>query len=175
MVVAPLSLSNLLTLLMAIACLGSLAQQSRGEIVRLWKLAVPPTIAVGEALVLLASVFEATIVHDAEWLLAALAGAAAGRMRGWSLPLMVDQTWRLVRLQRTVDAIVAAFCLIVVSLIDFASAALEAPILPTDVTAALAALFAGYIGGRAVAIFIRAQRQPHVGLYDARGPSTHGV
>lgn len=175
MVMAPLSLSNVLTMLVALACLGSLAQQSRGDIVRLWKLAVPPSLAVAEALMLLAGMFEATLYHDAQWLIAALIGTIVGRMRGWSVPLLVDQTWRLVRLPPTFDAIVAAVCLIGVATVDFVSAALEEPIVAPDQVAAAAALFAGYIGGRAVALFLRAQRQPHVVLSDPPGTSVHGI
>ena len=171
MVISPLSLANVLTVLVAFACLGSLAQQSRGDVVRLWRLAVPPSLAVAPALMLLAGVFDATLVHDAEWLVAGIVGAAIGRTRGWSVPMQVDQTWRLVRLPPTFDATMAAVGLVGLSIIDFVSAALNDPLVAPALVAAAAAFCAGYIGGRAVALAVRARREPHIGLENARGTS----
>ena len=175
MTVSPLSLANVLTVLVAFACLGSLAQQSRGDVVRLWRLAVPPSLAVAQALVLLAGVFDATLVHDAEWVAAAIVGAAIGRTRGWSVPMQVDQTWRLVRMPPTFDAIMAAVGLIILSIVDFVSAALADLFVAPDLVAAAAAFCAGYIGGRAVALAVRAGRQPHIGLNVSGETSTRSA
>ena len=175
MVISPLSLANVLTVLVAVACLGSLAQQSRGDVVRLWRLAVPPSLAVAPALMLLAGVFDATLVHDAEWLAAGIVGAAIGRTRGWSVPMQVDQTWRLVRLPPTFDATMAAVGLVILSIVDFVSAALNDPFVAPDLVAAAAAFCAGYIGGRAVALAVRARREPHIGLENSHGTSTRSA
>ena len=175
MTISPLSLANVLTVLVAFACLGSLAQQSRGDVVRLWRLAVPPSLAVAPALMLLAGVFDATLVHDAEWVAAAIVGAAIGRTRGWSVPMQVDQVWRLVRMPPTFDATMAAVGLVILSIVDFVSAALGNPYLAPDLVAAAAAFCAGYIGGRAVALAVRTRREPHVGLNDLREASTHSA
>jgi hypothetical protein len=165
--VSPLSLSNVLTVMVAIACLWSIVPQGRGGIVRVWRLAVPACFAAVESLVLLAGVFESTIYHDAEWLVAAAVGGILGRMRGWSVPIDVDHARDLVRLKPSVDAHMAAMCLAVLAAVDFLSAAVEEAVLPTDWVSAAAAFFAAYIGFRALAIVVRARRAPHVTLDNA--------
>jgi len=162
--IAPLSLTNVLTVLMAVTCLTTLVAQSRGEPVKLWRLAVPATLAVGVTLVLLAGVFDANFPHDAEWLAAAAVGSVMGRARGWAMPIAVDHVRDLVVVRRNVDGALAASALVVCSLIDFAGAALEDPIVACNITAAASALFAGYVVSRALAIAVRAGRAPHVEL-----------
>jgi hypothetical protein len=156
--IAPLSLSNVLTVFFAAVCLWTIVPQARGGTVKLWRLAVPPTLATVQALVLLAGVFDATLTHDAEWVAAAALGAMLGRMRGWTLPIEVDRTHDLVRLRPSIDGHLAALGLVILAAIDFTSASLEDPVVPTDCVAACAALFAGYIGCRALSIAVRATR-----------------
>ncbi|WP_139373857.1 hypothetical protein [Enhydrobacter aerosaccus] len=134
---------------------------------KLWRLAVPPGLAAVVALVLLAGVFNATIAHDAEWAIGAVLGAAIGRMRGWMMCIESDQRWGLVKLPRSVDGLAAAFGLVVLSMIDFTGAALEDPVIEPQYVAAGAALCAGYLVFRAIAMTLRASRAPHVELYDA--------
>src|SRR5262245_10668914 len=117
--ISTLSLSNLLTVILAVTCLSTMLPQARGNVVKIWRLAVPPALATVEALVLLASVFEADLWSDAEWLLAAVAGAAVGRMRGWSVPIEVDQLSNLLRQRRSPDATLAATALVLAALVDF--------------------------------------------------------
>ena len=99
--IGPLSLSNVATVAFAAICLWTIAAQVRGNVVKLWRLAVPPSFAAVQAFVLLAGVFDATIISDAEWLAAAVAGGVIGRMRGWALTIEVDQRWDLVRQHRS--------------------------------------------------------------------------
>jgi hypothetical protein len=157
--IAPLSLSNVLTVLLALACLWTIVPQARGDTVRLWRLAAPPGFATAQALVLLAGVFDATFAHDAEWVVAGLIGAALGRMRGWALPFDIDRGRGLLRLRPSIDAHLAAIGLVVLAATDFVSASLEDPIVPTYWVAAGAAFCAGYIGSRAVAMAVRLSRQ----------------
>jgi hypothetical protein len=156
--IAPVSLSNVLTVLLAFACLWAIVPQARGDSVKVWRLAVPPSFASVQALVLLAGVFDATPFHDGEWVAAGFVGAVLGRLRGWSLPIATDSVRDLVRLRPSIDSHLAALALVALSAIDFTSASLEVPILPTDVVAATAAFFAGYIGCRALSIAVRATR-----------------
>ena len=156
--IAPLSLSNILTLFMAVACLLSIVPQARGEGVKLWRVAVPPGFASAQALVLLAGVFDATFVHDAEWLAGGVVGAVLGRMRGWALSFDVDRTRGLIKVQPSIDIHLAAIGLVVLAAIDFMSASFEDPVVPTDFVAAGAALLAGYLGCRALAIAVRVSR-----------------
>jgi hypothetical protein len=156
--IAPLSLSNILTVLLAFACLWSIVPQARGDSVKLWRLGVPPGFAVVQALVLLAGVFDATPLHDGEWIGAGLVGAILGRLRGWSLPIVTDRLGDLVKLRPSLDSHLAAIALVVLSAVDFTSASLENPIVPTDCVAAAAAFCAGYIACRALSIAVRATR-----------------
>jgi hypothetical protein len=166
--IAPLSLSNVLTMLCALLCLWTTSPQAHGGVWRLWRLATPAAFAAVVSLMLLSAVFEATWQHDAEWMAALLIGGLAGRTRGWTLPVEIDQMWGLVRLPRSRDALIAAFGMVAMSVLDFSSAAVEDVVLlePQHIAAG-SALFAGFIGCRALAIIVRSTRAPHVGLRDA--------
>ncbi len=162
-----LSLSNVLTVLVAVLCLWTILPQSRGDVLKLWRLAMPACFALVQALVLLAGVFGATLTNDAEWIASLIVGGLIGRMRGWALAVQVDQTWGLVRLQQTRDGVFAAMGLVVLAAIDFISTALEDPVVAPEHVAAGAALLAGFIGCRAIAMATRATRAPHVELHNA--------
>lgn len=166
--IAPLSLSNLLTVSLALLCLWTSGSQSSSGVMKLWRLAVPPCLATAVALVLLASVFDPTIVHDAEWVLAAAVGAVIGRTRGWLMRVESDQKWGLVKLPRAYDGLVAAFALLVLSMIDFAGAIFESAVIEPPHVAAGAAFCAGYLVFRAIAITMRAIRTTHAELSDAK-------
>lgn len=165
--IAPFSLSNVLTVVFAVICFRIIRSQSAGGVVKLWRLAMPPCLAAAVALVLLAGVFDATPLHDGEWLAGGVIGGLLGRTKGWLMPVEADQTWRLVRLRRSMDGVVVGFALVVFSLIDSMGAAMEEPIVEPQYVAAGAALCAGYLGFRALAMIVRAERAPHVQLHDA--------
>ena len=135
--------------------------------VKAWRLAVPPCFAAVVALVLLAGVFEATLPHDAEWLVAALIGALLGRLRGRTIEVDVDRRRDLVRQHRSADGPLVAIALLLLSLADLAGAALAEPLIEPDWIAAGAAFCAGWLGGRSAAIAVRSTRLPHVELYSA--------
>ena len=165
--ISPLSLSNVATVIFAAICLWTIAAQARGNVVKLWRLAVPPSFAAVQAFVLLAGVFDATLTNDAEWLAAAVVGGVLGRMRGWALAIEVDQRWDLVRQHRSPDALVMGAALVVLEGMDFAAAVSEDRIIELQHVAAAAAFCAGYLGCRAIAIAVRAGRLPHVELHGA--------
>lgn len=160
-IIAPLSLSNVATVVFAVICLWTIASQARGNVVKLWRLAVPPCFAGVEAFVLLAGVFDATFANDAEWLAAAVVGGMIGRMRGWTLAVEVDQRWDLVRQHRSADALLIALALVALALIDATSAASQDPVIEPQHVAAAATFCAAY----ALAIAVRAGRLPHVELH----------
>jgi len=164
--ITPLSLSNVLTLFAALVCLWTMSPQASGGVWRLWRLAVPGAFAAIVSLMLLAGVFEATWQHDAEWLVALLLGGLIGRMRGWALPIEIDQTWGLVRLPRSVVGLLAAAGVVAMAVLDFMSAALEEVLVEPQHIAAGAALCTGFLGCRALAIIVRSTRAPHVRLHD---------
>jgi hypothetical protein len=164
--ISPLSLSNVLTLLAALICLWTMSPQAHGGVWRLWRLATPAAFAAVVALVLLSNVFDARWQHDIEWLTASALGGLAGRMRGWTLPVTTDQVWRLVRLPKAHDGLLASFGIVVMAALDFTSALLKKAVVDPQHIAAGAALCAGFIGCRALAIIAHATRAPHVGLHD---------
>lgn len=164
---APLSLANVLTVLIGITCLWTIVNQSLGGVAKLWRLAVPPCLAMVAAMVLLAGVVDASWTHDAVWVVGGLVGWLIGRARGWSVDVQVDQMSGLVRLRPSLDGLLAALGLVVLTLIDFVSAALEEPLIAPSHVAAAAALCAGFIAGRALAVAVRAGRAPHVQIHDA--------
>jgi hypothetical protein len=163
--ISPLSLSNVLTVLVALLCLWTMSPQARGGVLRIWRLGIPACFAAVEALMLLAGVFDATFAHDAEWVIGLAIGAVLGRMRGWTMTVAVDHARALVRLPRASDGRLAAVAMVVLSGIDFVSSLLEDSTIEPQYVAAAAALFAGYIGGRALALVVRSQRSPHVELH----------
>src|SRR5215475_786591 len=156
--IAPLSLSNVLTVLVALLCLWTISPQASGGVFRLWRLAIPACFAAVDALVLLAGVFDATWAHDAEWLAGLLLGGIGGRIRGWTMPVVVDQMRGLVKLPRASDGWLMACALVALSAIDFTSAWLEDPVVEPQHIAAAAALCAGYIGCRALSLIVRSVR-----------------
>jgi hypothetical protein len=165
--IAPLSLSNVITVAFAMICLWTVAGQARGTVIKTWRLAIPPCFAMVIALVLLAGVFEANMEHDAEWLVAALIGAFFGRMRGWTIELEVDQRRDLVRQHRSPDGPLIGIALVLFALMDFTGAALLDPVLEPQFVAAGAAFCAGWLSARALAIAVRTTRLPHVELSSA--------
>lgn len=164
--ISPLSLSNVLTLFVAFFCLWTMSPQSRGGVVRLWRLAMPAAFAAVVALMLLSSIFDASLEHDAEWVIALLLGGIIGRTRGWTLAVDIDHRWGLVRLPRTLDGLVIAGGVVALAVIDFTSSALEGAVIQPVHVAAASAFCAGFLACRALAIIVRATRAPHVGLHD---------
>ncbi len=164
--ISPLSLANVLTLFVAFFCLWTMSPQARGGVVRLWRLAVPAAFATVVALMLLSSMFGATIQQDAEWVIALLLGGFIGRTRGWTLPVEIDQMLGLARLPRALDGLLVAAGVVALAFIDFTSAALEEALIAPVHIAAGSAFCAGFLACRALAIIVRATRAPHVGLHD---------
>jgi hypothetical protein len=158
MIDAPLGLSNILTVLCALACVWSVSPEQRGRAMRTTALAVPSAFAGIVALVLLAGVFEATLEHDAEWIGALLLGALIGRARGWSLPVELSLPGGMVRLRARWDGVFMAAGIAVTAIVDFLNAALEQPVLHPAHVAAAAAFCAGFLACRALAILVRHTR-----------------
>ncbi|MCA0304835.1 MAG: hypothetical protein LCH95_20710 [Proteobacteria bacterium] len=157
--IAPLSLCNLLTVLVAFACYVAASRQAQGGVTRLAQLATPAILAAVVALVLLAGVIAATWQYDLEWLGGLVLGGILGHLRGWRLSLAVDAASDGVLLPAARDVRVAALGLVALAGIDFTSAYLRDAVVEPQHVAALAALFAGYLGCRALAIAARLEQR----------------
>jgi hypothetical protein len=160
--IAPLSLSNVLTTLCALFCLWTASPQASGGVWRLWRLATPGGFAAVVSLMLLAGIFDSTWQHDAEWVVALLLGGLAGRTRGWTMPVEIDQRSGLVRLPRTKDGVIAAAGVVAMAALDFSAAALDEVLLEPQHIAAGSALFASFLACRALAIIVRCSRATHM-------------
>lgn len=156
--IAPLSLSNLLTVVVALACYWNMSWQSRAGAVTLQRLVPAPCFAGVEALVLLAGVFAASWQSDLEWCAALLLGALLGHLRGQKLAISIDRAKRMVVLPRAHDGRLAALSLVGVAGIDFLSAYARDPLIEPQHVAALAAFFAGYLALRTLALIVRAEK-----------------
>ena len=155
---APLGLCNVLTVLCALACLWVMSPQARGAVVRLWALAVPAAFGGVVAVMLLAGVFEASPINDAEWVGALVLGAIIGRIRGWSLSVEVAPIGNMIRLRAAWDGMVVAAGIVAMAIVDFISAASDQPVIAPVHVAAVSAFCAGYLGCRALAVLVRFRR-----------------
>ncbi len=165
MIDAPLGLTNVITVVLAVSCLSVMTAQARAGVVRLWRLAIPAGFAAVVAIVLLAGVFEATLVHDGEWLAALVVGGVIGRACGHTVTIEIDRIWGLVRVPRAIDDIAAAVGLVILSFIDFTSAALRSPVITPVHVAAAASFCTGFNCFRAIGILARASHATHVELH----------
>lgn len=156
--VSTLSLSNGLTLLFAALCLWTMAAQSRGGMTTLGRLALPGGFALLATLMLLAGVFETSLLFDVLWLVAFVVGSVIGRIRGWMLTVGSNKESGLVSLPATVDGLVVATVLAIVAAIDFASSLLGEAIVEPGYNAAVSALCAGFLGYRILVIALRVVR-----------------
>lgn len=159
-----LSLSNGLTLLFAALCLWTMAAQSRGGVTSLGRLALPGGFALLAALMLLASVFEPSVLFDVLWLAAFVVGSVIGRIRGWMLPVEPNRESGLIALPATADGLVVAVVLTAVAGIDFASAMRGQAIVEPGYIAAASALCAGFLGYRVLVIALRVVRPRRTGM-----------
>ena len=156
--VSTLSLANGLTLLFAALCLWTMALQSRGGATTLGRVALPGGFALMATLMLLAGVFEASILFDILWVVAFALGSMIGRIRGWMLSVQSNREAGLVSLPATVDGLVAALILAALSGIDFTSAILGEALIEPGYIAAASALCAGFLGYRMLVIALRVVR-----------------
>jgi hypothetical protein len=156
--VSTLSLANGLTLLFAALCLWTMALQSRGGVTTLGRVALPGGFAVLATLMLLAGVFETSILFDILWVVAFALGSMIGRVRGWMLSVQSNRKAGLVSLPATVDGLVAALILAALSGIDFTSAMLGEALIEPGYIAAASALCAGFLGYRMLVIALRVVR-----------------
>ncbi|WP_422001190.1 hypothetical protein [Reyranella sp.] len=154
--IAPLSLTNVISLLSAIICLSMIASQTTGRVQSVSRLALPPALAVVVALILLAGVFDAGFVSDGLWVIGAIVGFILGRVRGQMLSMEILPAARSIRAAQTADNLVAALMLLALTSTDFISAALRHPLLQPGLVAIGGAVCAGFLAGRFLAIALRA-------------------
>lgn len=159
--VPPLSLSNVLIVLFAGLCLRLVARQTAGRLHRMFWLALPPLLASANALALLAGVVDPGPFDDVAWAAALVLGLLVGRTRGKAVPLEFLPAERAVGVTQTADNVGIGVLLVALSVLDFAAAALEEPLLAPVQVAAGVAFCAGYFAGRAFMLAVRVHQMEH--------------
>ena len=157
-VITPLSLSNILTVLFALACVKLIASQTSH---RLWSVAftvAPAMLATSVALLLLTEELSPTLASDGLWAVALLVGFLVGRKRGWSLALTFYPEKRRFSAPQTWDNIAVAMVLFVLAGIDTYSALTRNALVDPEYIAAVGALCSGYFLGRSWVVAVRVER-----------------
>ncbi len=156
-----LTVLHLLVALGASGCAGVLLREARGRLLRPARLFAAPGLAAVAALFLLASV-PPEAREPRLWAAALALGTVPGALRGAAMTLQVDHTWSLIRLPQGRDglwtaAMLAGLALLTVmlTLADGETGSYEA------LAAAAATATAGYLGGRALALYVRTAHAPH--------------
>ena len=160
-------LTHGLMLLCACAATYAALPESAGRIVPEWRPAVTPLLAAMAALSLIAYPTWGELKNPGLWMFAILA-AVAGAARGYWLRLYVDHSWRLIRLQKAYDCLVAAAALIGLSLIEIALAAIgpaDQPTMELGLT-----VIASFLVGRSAAVLVRSRQEPQSDLHDSPAP-----
>lgn len=161
-----LNMLHLLSALGAAACAGVLVHEAQGHLLRPSRLAVAPLLAAVAALFLLALVAPS----DREpklWSVALALGALPGAVRGFALALQVDHRSMLIRLPQSRDGVWAAAApaglavLTVVLSLGGGETGAASTGAYGALAAAAATAAAGYLGGRALALFVRTAHAPH--------------
>jgi hypothetical protein len=93
----PINLVDISGIAIAAAGVWLIVPEARGEIQKMWRLAVPPLLAVAVAIIILAGAVS-SFEHDAVGVATGMVGCVAGLLRGRSMAVTTDQVWGLVRL-----------------------------------------------------------------------------
>ena len=163
-----LNILHLLIVLGAAGCAAVLLREARGRLLHPSRLFAAPLLAAVAALFLLAAVTP-EMRRPELWAVALALGALPGAVRGFTMRLQVDHMWSLIRLPRGRDGLWMAAALGGLSLITVVLTVIDSETTLLEVlTAAAAAAAAGYLGGRALALYLRTAHAPHRDLVRVR-------
>jgi hypothetical protein len=161
------NLAATLALLIAAAALWLVRFEVQEKPVKIWWLAVSPLLCTVVAIVLLAS-DPPSQAPEALRAAAAIVGLAVGVVVGNRVPIETDQMWGSARLAPSYGGVAAASVILSMALIYSATMLPDYPTSPIESNPAIvAALFAGFLDGRAWRMVVRATRARHVDLHDA--------
>jgi hypothetical protein len=105
------------------------------------------------------------------WMFAIVA-AVAGAARGDLLRFDIDHNWRLMRLRKAYDSLIAAAALIGLALVESALAAIgpaDQPTMELGLT-----VVASFLVGRSAALLLRSRQEPQSDLHDSPSPPAEG-
>jgi hypothetical protein len=159
------NLLHLLLLALALPCARYALSEMRHRPLPRGRLAAPALLSMGCALVFLLFHLGA---QQPPWMfgVALATGLAIGLLRGMTLQLQVDHMFDKVRLPRARASFLVALALVGAVLLDILGALLGSKGLPLRMVApGIAAVCAGMLTGRALAIALRWRRAPHIDLH----------
>jgi hypothetical protein len=164
-------LTHGLMLVCALAPAYSTLPESTGRIVPAWRPAVTALLAALSALSLIAYPTWGELKNPGLWMFAIVA-AVAGAARGYWLRFDIDHSWRLIRLQKAYDGLIAATALIGLALVEIALAAIgpaDQPTMELGLT-----VVASFLVGRSAALLLRSRQEPQSDLHDSPSPPAEG-
>jgi len=152
----------------AAGCLRAIMHETHGRLVRPGRLFTAPVLALLTALVLLLLIPVDMRQHRL-WALTLATGFVAGALRGFTMRLQVDHEFDLLRLPSAPDGVGSSVILAMLAAISVVLAMTMPADAPLELmvemlAAAGVALCAGFLGGRAVLIYLRHLRAPHLQL-----------
>lgn len=145
-------------------CISLALRETRGRLVGPGQLFVAPLLALMTASLLLALIPSQLRPTDA-WLSALVAGGVAGVLRGLHMQVLVDHDYSLLHLPARIDGRFVTGLLALVLLAILLDVVLPSTSILERLTNIVAAngavLCAGFLGGRAVVVYLRHLRAPH--------------
>jgi hypothetical protein len=145
--------------------------ESTGRIVPAWRPAVTALLAALSALSLIAYPTWGELKNPGLWMFAIVA-AVAGAARGYLLRFDIDHSWRLMRLRKAYDGLIAAAALVGLALVEIALAAIgpaDQPTMELGLT-----VVASFLVGRSAAVLLRSRQEPQSDLHNSPAPPAEG-
>ena len=153
-------------ILAALGAMLSVVPEGRRQVIRPWRLLVPPLLAGLAAFIEVVYPSLRELDQPEMWELAVIAGVV-GLVRGQFMPMEVDQVWNVLRLRSMPDGLWVSIALVLLALVGALEAYLVGPtrdpenpgiriLIEIGMTAA-----AGFLIGRAGTAWFRIPHVPH--------------
>lgn len=140
--------------------IGAAGESRRLPIPR-WRLLMPGLFAMISTILVLAFPAPSDLM-DAQFWTVLIVCVLVGAVRGTFIGMASDHYWKLVRLDRGIDALLAALAVLVVGIVQFAIEAKTGAENSTETTFEFVmSVIAGYLLGRSIAAWFRARGLHH--------------
>ncbi len=150
----------------AVATVISAAGECRRHPIQRWRLLMPGVFAILSTILLFAFPMIEDLLQVEFWMVMVVS-VLVGVARGSLIGMASDHYWKLVRLDRGIDSLVAAVVVLVVAVVQFAiEASTGAENRSESTFEFVMAVFAGYLLGRSVAAWFRARALHHHDLHE---------
>lgn len=149
---------------MVVAALGatvSAAAEAKRQPFKRWRLLLPGTFAL-LATILLIAFPTMTDLFDSGFWMVLVVSALIGVARGAFIGMASDHYWKLVRLDRGIDALLGAACVLLIAVLQFIIEVSTGAENHAETTFEFVmSVIAGYLVGRSIAAWFRAIRLHH--------------